>query len=157
MLSLWLGVNSRTWWNPIFPNSSLFSWPAKCSCLWVPDVMLEARGAHHYASNATTEELQGWVRILPTHRPAAESCQRKEIKKQPRTDQSAEIFWVDDTIKKKLSCQQLCKHGVMHVTRSLKRSFPHQKHMLEVLKSSLWKEMFLITTLPILGCEFSSV
>lgn len=52
------------------------------------------------ASNAVPEELHGWVRILPTHRPVAECCQRKKMKKQPRTDQSAEIFWVDGAIKK---------------------------------------------------------
>lgn len=78
------------------------------------------------ASNAITEELHGWVRILPTHRPVAECCQRK-IKKQPRTDQSTEIFWVDGAIKKSLGAKKLlCKHDVMHVTHGLERSFPHQ-------------------------------
>lgn len=59
--------------------------------------------------------------------------------------------------KKKLGYQKLlCKHEVMHVMHSLARSFPHQRHMPVMLKSSLWKDTLFITTASFTGCKFSS-
>lgn len=100
MISSWLGLTVKHDGVPYFKTincsadqqtAPVFEDQMWC---WRPE------GHTTMASNAITEELHGWVRILPTHRPVAECCQRKKIKKQPRTDQSAENFRVNGDIKK---------------------------------------------------------
>lgn len=81
--------------------------------------------------------LYGLARTQPAHDPAGGSCQRRKISKQPRTDQSAKILSIDGAINKLGYQKLLHKLEVKHVMHSFARSFPHQRHMPVVLKSSL--------------------
>lgn len=111
--------------------------------------MLEARGPHHYGLKCN-HRVTPWMSENPANSQTCSWVLPEEEDKEAAQNWS--ICWNFLgwwCYKKKLSCQKLlCKHGVMHITHSLERSFPHQKHMLEMFKSSLWKEMFFYHNSP---------